>query len=82
MPDLGRPTEAAFSRMVAAIYDAATSPVQWNDALQLLRETFGLTFAASIVRNTDRSRVRGTVSGVGNDGYHPAVDFQRAAEGL
>jgi len=66
--------EDSITRIIAAIYAAAVAPDQWTDVLTHLRNMFGLSFAASVVRNADRSRVDGVAVGVDRDDYRTFLD--------
>jgi len=64
-----RPTEESVVRAIDAIYAAALAPAHWTAALEQLRSMFGLSFAASVIRNADRTQVDGIAAGVDPDDY-------------
>lgn len=61
--------ETAVVRTIDAIYAAAVAPDHWMSALEQLRATFRLSFAAFVVSNSDRSKVDGIAAGVDGEGY-------------
>jgi DNA-binding CsgD family transcriptional regulator/PAS domain-containing protein len=64
-----RVSEDSVALTIGAIYDAAVSPGLWMDVLDRLRSMFGLSFAASVVRSSDRTKVDGIAAGVDRDDY-------------
>jgi DNA-binding CsgD family transcriptional regulator len=66
---IAQPTEDAFIRTIAAIYEAALAPDGWRNALQHMRDILALGSAAFVVHNADRSRADGTAVGVDPEGH-------------
>ena len=69
-----RPTDDAIARIIDAIYAAAVTPERWSEALAQLRELFGASFAALVMRNADRTKVDGIAVGVSHDDYRGFLD--------
>jgi DNA-binding CsgD family transcriptional regulator/PAS domain-containing protein len=70
----------AVTQAIGAIYEAAVAPNRWAEALAYLRGIFGLSFAASVVRNEQRTEVDGIAVGVERDDYEGflATHFHRS----
>jgi hypothetical protein len=62
-------SESAILRAIDAIYAAAAAPDRWMAVLEHLHEMFGLSFAAFVISNADRTKVDGIAAGVDADDY-------------
>jgi hypothetical protein len=71
---MAHPSEDTVTYTIAAIYEAALAPDRWLDVLEHLRAMFGLSFAASVVRDAGRTKADGVAVGVDHADYQEFLD--------
>lgn len=64
-----RATADSVARIIASIYDTALTPKLWTVVPGQPRDMFGLSFAASVIGNPERTEIDGVAVGVDQDDY-------------